>query len=66
LANAYSKKTGFTYFLKGKTSSDVVSILNGQESYLLNSFSFADCIIELEESKEHFKEGDLVAVQLIN
>ncbi len=65
LANDYRKKKELTYFLKGKTTAHAVSVLNDQESYLMNSFAIADCIIELEEDKEHFKEGDLVTVQMI-
>lgn len=66
LANDFTKKPGFTFFLKGKTTSNAVSILKNQESYLMNSFAMADCIIELEEEKEHFHKGDLVNVRMIN
>ncbi|MCC7401894.1 MAG: molybdopterin molybdotransferase MoeA [Chitinophagaceae bacterium] len=65
LAGNYSKKTGLTCFLKGKTSANEVLILHNQESYMMNSFAEADCIIELDEDKEHFVKGDLVPVRLI-
>lgn len=65
LANDYHKKAGLTYFLKGKTSEHDVVILNNQESYLMNSFAVADCLVALEEDKEHFKKGDLVQVYMI-
>lgn len=65
LANGYTKKQGLTYFLKGKISSNDVLILNNQESYMMNSFAEADCIIELEEDKENFKKGDVVTVRVI-
>jgi molybdopterin biosynthesis enzyme len=39
--------------------------LNQQESYLLNSFAIADCLIELEEDKEFFKQGEMVRVLMI-
>ncbi|MCC6371741.1 MAG: molybdopterin molybdotransferase MoeA [Bacteroidia bacterium] len=66
LAAPYSKKAGLTHFLKGKLSGTEVLPLNGQESYLMNSFVVADCIIELEEDKSNFEKGDLVEVHLIN
>lgn len=65
LANDFSKKKGLTFFLKGKTNRNKVSILNDQESYKMNSFAEADCLIELEEAKEQFEKGDLVNVRMI-
>lgn len=65
LANDYKKKAGLTYFLKGKTNNENVTILNNQESYLMNSFALADCIIELEEEKEQFVKGEMVNVLMI-
>jgi molybdopterin molybdotransferase len=65
LSNDFHKKAGLTYFLKGKTGEKDVAILNNQESYLLNSFAVADCLVELEEAKEHFKKGDLVNICMI-
>lgn len=61
----FVKKSGLTYFLKGKTSNHEVTILNHQESYLLNSFAIADCLIELDEDKEFFKQGENVRVLMI-
>ncbi len=65
LVHAYTKKKHLTYFLKGKTNGAVVTILANQESYLLNSYAEADCLVELEEGKEYFHEGEIVPVQLI-
>ncbi len=65
LANDYTKKKELTYFLKGQITSGRVSVLANQESYLMNSFAFADCLIELNEDKELFKAGELVTVQMI-
>lgn len=65
LANNYKKKTGMTYFLKGKTNEKEVAVLNNQESYLMNSFAIADCIIELEEDKDFFLRGELVTILMI-
>jgi len=65
LADDFTKKSGLTLFLKGKTTTNEVSILKDQESYKMNSFALADCIIELEEYKTHFHKGGMVKVQMI-
>lgn len=65
LNDDYKKIAGLTHFLKGKTNSETVSILSGQESYLMNSFAIADCIIQLDEEKERYNKGDLVNVMMI-
>ncbi len=65
LASEYRKKAGMTYFLRGRTGLLEVEILNDQESYKMNSFALADCIIELEAVKEFYKKGDLVHVSMI-
>jgi molybdopterin molybdotransferase len=65
LASDYKKKAGLTHFLKGKIVGDAVMILDGQESYLMNSFALADCILELEEQKGIFLKGELMTLRLI-
>ncbi len=65
LAEDFYKKAGLTYFLKGKMGEKEVTVLNNQESYKLNSFAVADCLLEFEEEKENFKKGDLVSVRMI-
>jgi molybdopterin molybdotransferase len=65
LAQSYGKKPGLTHFLKGKTNESYVTILPGQESYLMNSFAVADCVVELEEEKEHFNAGESVVAKMI-
>lgn len=52
LLNDVSKKPGLTHFLKGKTSNNGVMILGNQESYKLNSFAVADCLVQLEEERD--------------
>lgn len=66
LSNDFKKKAGLTYFLKGKTNDEEVMILNNQESYMMNSFALADCLIELEEEKEQFMKGEMVNVLMIS
>lgn len=66
LSDCYSKKNDFTYFLKGKCGNNEVQILNNQESYMMNSFAVADCLIELEPGKDYYQKGEKVKVRLIN
>ncbi len=65
LAEDYTKKAGLTFFLKGKMGENNVQVLNDQESYKLNSFAIADCMIEFDENGENFKKGLLVPVKMI-
>jgi len=65
LAHDFQKKPGLTHFMKGKTKGNTVFILDHQESYLMNSFSHADALVELEEDRESFMKGDLVDVLMI-
>ncbi|MBK8553648.1 MAG: molybdopterin molybdotransferase MoeA [Ignavibacteria bacterium] len=65
LADDYSKKPGLTYFLKGKTGEQDVSILKSQESYMMDTFAVADCLVELPEEKEYFSKGDPVNISMI-
>ncbi len=62
LAAEYRKKQGLTHFLKGQIHGHNVFILPGQESYLMNSYALADCLIEVEEEKTLCKKGELVRV----
>ncbi len=66
LSEGFVKKSGLTYLLKGKVFGKEVSPLNSQESYLMNSFAAADCIIHLEEEKTDYKKGELVEVHFID
>jgi molybdopterin molybdotransferase len=65
LSEDFNKKAGLTYFLKGKMGERDVTVLNNQESYKLNSFAVADCLIQFDEEGENFKKGDLVNVRMI-
>jgi molybdopterin molybdotransferase len=65
LAEDFNKKAGLTFFMKGKMSDNTVIVLDNQESYKLNSFAVADCLIEFDEDKEIFQKGDLVNVRMI-
>lgn len=62
IACNYSKKSGLSFFLKGKISDNSVIPLEGQESYILSSFAIADCLIYLPEETENVVKGELVEV----
>jgi molybdopterin molybdotransferase len=66
LSAPYVKKAGLTHFLKGKANGNEVTILNAQESYLMSSFAMANCIVQLDESRSTFEQGEMVEVQLIH
>lgn len=65
LAEDFAKKEGLTYFLKGKLDGDLVVPLHAQESYRMNSFADADCLIVLEENKTRYRKGEIVEVHLL-
>ncbi len=49
LQKPMQKKAGLCYFLKGFAAGNLVKILESQESYKLNAFVEANCLIEIEE-----------------
>jgi len=57
LSADYKKKPGFTFFVKGRRKENQVEILGAQQSFNLQSFSAADCLVELEEEGEVIKAG---------
>jgi molybdopterin molybdotransferase len=65
IVHDFQCRSGLTYFLKGKTKGAGVEILDRQESYLMNSFSIADCLVELQDGKTDYKKGDMVSVSMI-
>lgn len=65
LKENYSKKPGLTHFLKAKTNGTEVEILSAQESYLMNSFANANCLVQLNETQSEFKKGEYLRVVLL-
>jgi molybdopterin molybdotransferase len=65
LTNAFEKKAGLFFFLKGKITSDGVKPLHAQESYQMGSFSEADCLIHLPEESALLPAGTLVHIRKI-
>jgi molybdopterin molybdotransferase len=66
LTSAYIKKRGLTYFLRGIYNSKGVTPLGGQESYKLQSFANANCLICLPEDEEKFEKDELVEVHILH
>lgn len=62
LENDQIKKPGLTFFLKGKTEAGKVLILEGQQSFNLQAFNSANCLVELEEEDEMVQAGTAVKV----
>jgi molybdopterin molybdotransferase len=65
LAKDFSKKDGLTFFLKGKLDGNLVLPLHAQESYRMNSFAAADCLIVLEEHRTEYRAGEQVEVHIL-
>lgn len=62
LKKDHNKKPGFTFFVKGRVSGREVEVLQGQQSFNLQAFNVANCLVELEEEKDLIPAGTLVPV----
>ncbi len=62
LLEEVKKKPGFTFFMKAKKEDGEVRILTGQQSFNLQAFSTADCLVELEEDVEIVSKRTLVRI----
>lgn len=62
LQEDHAKKPGFTFFLKGRAEGEKLSILGGQQSFNLQAFSTANCLVELDKQSEMVKAGTPVKV----
>lgn len=65
LENDYTKKAGFTHFLKGFYENGKAAILPSQASFQLKSFARANCFIVIDEETENVKQGMTVEVHLL-
>ena len=65
LSQPFRKNVPFTQFLKGYYDGSTVTPLTGQESYKMNSFAKANCLIVLGENDEDCKKGDMKEIHLI-
>lgn len=65
ITHDYHKKAGLTHFLKASYDGASVTPLHAQESYRLQSFAQANCLLVLEEGNDGCKAGDEVSVYLL-
>jgi molybdopterin molybdotransferase len=65
IAIDYKKPTGITHFLKGIFDGAQVHLPQGQESYKLNSFAKANCLVMIPESVTEVATGDIVEIHLL-
>lgn len=66
LAKAIKKNTNLTHFLKGFYNGETVADLDAQESYKMNSFAKANCLIQVNEESTECREGELVEIHLLS
>lgn len=66
LIHAYEKKAGLTHFVKGKYEDGMVQVLGAQESYKLNAFVEANCLVVLDETKSMFNAGENIRIFKFN
>lgn len=63
--NSYSKKPGMTHFLKGYLNDNEVEILNGQESFRVDTLTKANCLVIVPSEVENINNGDFVNVHIL-
>lgn len=62
---AYKKKVGLTHFLKATFADGKVTPLHAQESYRLQSFAEANCLMILPENSEGCNKDEVVDIILL-
>ncbi|TSA51570.1 MAG: molybdopterin molybdenumtransferase MoeA [Sphingobacteriales bacterium] len=65
LTKTINKKSGLTHFLKAATDYKTVTPMEGQESFIMKSFSDSNCFIVVPEEAERINEGDSVEIHLL-
>ena len=65
LTAPFTKKAGRANFLKGYTDFKTVTLLDGQGSDALQSFSLANCLVFTSEETTTIHKGELVEVHLL-
>ena len=65
ISSSYKKIEGMTHFLKGIYDGEVVNLHAGQESYKLNSFARANCLIMIPELVTDISPGDKVEIHIL-
>lgn len=65
ISSAYKKPAGITHFLKGIYDGEQVHLPDGQESYKLNSFARANCLVMIPEMVSEVQAGEKVKIHLL-
>jgi molybdopterin molybdotransferase len=65
ISSSYKKPTGIVHFLKGIFDGQQVNLPEGQESYKLNSFAKANCLVMIPESVTEVSAGENVEIHLL-
>ncbi len=65
LSSPYKKSAGITHFLKGIYDGEQVHLPGGQESYKLNSFALANCLVMIPETVSEVNAGEKVDIHLL-
>ena len=65
LAKPVQKPAGLTHFLKAWYNGTNVTALDAQESYRMNSFATANCLLQIQEDASSYEAGDLVEIHLL-
>lgn len=61
----FKKKPGLSYFMQGIFTENGVEIIGNQQSFKMNGFAQADCLVYLPEETEHFPAGEPVSCFVI-
>jgi molybdopterin molybdotransferase len=65
ISSSYKKPSGITHFLKGIFDGTQVYLPEGQESYKLNSFARANCLVMIPESVMEVQAAENVEIHLL-
>jgi molybdopterin molybdotransferase len=65
LSSPYKKPAGITHFLKGVFDGQQVHLPGGQESYKLNSFAIANCLVMIPEAVTEVAAGEKAEIHLL-
>ncbi len=66
LTKTINKKSGLTHFMKAATDYKTATPLEGQESFIMKSFSDSNCFIVVPEEVETINAGDSVEIHLLS
>lgn len=62
LQSDFTRKPGLTQFLKAHFEFNKVTLLDGQESYRMDGFAKANCLVEIPQETEKLQKGSLVKI----